>query len=249
MKGGDLGADAAFRKILSIGYEFECSDLAKLSLHSNKRTLVNSDLSLRKLGSLMKRNTIKAVDDPHYLHIRIPIQKHGRAAATATMTEEEEDEETREFLELMKEENPEEYAEEVRQQELAKKENESYLEYFYENRKSDNKETIKFHITNDLADTEFNLMLKEQCKDLTRPKNDMYVFKTYTGKEYDIKFSEDIAVSEYCDSFSSVEFVVTYYSPKRDYPNIILDTFVDACSRIVDHMGDLKKIKGEFFLS
>jgi len=245
MKGGDLGADAAFRKILSIGYEFECSHLAKLSLHSNKKTLINSDLALRRLGELMDRKTIKKVDDPHYLHVRIPIhKKHGQNDPLTETEEEEEDE----FLRELKDEFPEEYEKEQQEAALAKKENESYLEYFYENRKTDNLDTIKFHITNDLADTQFNLMLKEKCKDLTIAKNDMYVFKTEKGKLYDFKFSEEIATNQYCDSFSSVEFVVTYYRPKQDFANVILDTFVDACSRIVDHMGDLTRVKGELLM-
>lgn len=248
-KGGDLGADAAFKKILSIGYEFECSDLAKLSLHSNKKTFINSDLALRILKEKVDRKSIKYVDDPHYLHVRIPIHKKGSDTAVMTDAEEEEDED--EFLKELKEEFPEEYEEEIKQKkqiELEKKENESYLEYFFENRKTDNKETVKFFITNDLAETVFNKMLKEKCKGLTIPKNDMYFFKTNKGKLYDIKFSEEIATSEYCDSFSSVEFVATYYSPKRDYANVIMDTFVDACSRVIDHMGDLKKIKGELVM-
>lgn len=248
-KGGDLGADAAFKKILSIGYEFECADLAKLSLHSNKKTFINSDLALRILKEKVDRKSIKYVDDPHYLHVRIPIHKRGTEAVIMTEAEEEEDED--DFLKELKEEFPEEYEEEIKQKkqiELEKKENESYLEYFFENRKTDNKETVKFFITNDLADTVFNKMLKEKCKELTIPKNDMYFFKTNKGKLYDIKFSEEIATNEYCDSFSSVEFVVTYYSPKRDYANVIMDKFVDACSRVIDHMGDLKKIKGELVM-
>jgi hypothetical protein len=245
-KGGDLGADATFKKILSIGYEFECSDLAKLSLHTNKKTFINSDLALRTLKRLVDRKSIKYVDDPHYLHVRIPIHKKNKKIQE--MTEEEQEEEEDEFLKELKEEFPEEYEEEQKQIELAKKENESYLEYFFENRKTDNKETIKFFVTNDLADTVFNKMLKEKCKGLALPKNDMYFFRTNHGKLYDIKFSEEIATNEVCDSFSSVEFVVTYYSPKREFANVIMDTFVDACSRILDHMGDLKKIKGELLL-
>jgi len=244
--GGDLSSDAIFKKILSIGYEFECSHLAKLSLHSNRKTLVNSDLALRTLKEKIDRKSIKTTDDPRYLHVRIPIAKKQRRPDV--MTEQEEEEEEDEFLKELMEEFSEDYEEDRKQQELAKKENESYLEYFYENRKTDNKDTIKFCITNDLANIPFNMMLKEKCKELTIPKNEMYFFKTQKGKLYDFKFCEEIATNEYCDSFSSVEFVVTYYTPKRDYENVIMDTFVDACSRIVDHMGDVTKIKGELLL-
>jgi hypothetical protein len=76
----------------------------------------------------------------------------------------------------------------------------------------------------------------------------MYYFKTNKGKLYDIKFSEEIAGNKYCESFSGVEYVVTYYNPKRENQNIIVDTFVDACSRVIDHLGNLQKIKGTLFL-
>jgi hypothetical protein len=45
-----------------------------------------------------------------------------------------------------------------------------------------------------------------------------------------------------------VEYVVTYYHPKRNYLNVIIDTFVDACSRIIDHLGNLKGTKGSLLL-
>ena len=47
--GGSLLADKKFKKILSIGYEFETHDLTKLSLHQNKESLINSTLTLRVL--------------------------------------------------------------------------------------------------------------------------------------------------------------------------------------------------------
>jgi hypothetical protein len=177
----------------------------------------------------------------------MPIDKKYRGE----IQEEVEDDE---YIRQLKEEYPEEYEkeqqekkereEEKREKVFAKVKN-SYPEYFYENRKTDNKDTIKFQITNDLADTAFNLMLKKQCTKMNVPKNDMYFFRTTDGKLYDFKFSEDIATDKTCEAFSSVEFVATYLSPKENYENVILDTFVDACSRIVDHLGDLQKIKGE----
>jgi hypothetical protein len=248
--GGTLFSDAAFKKILSIGYEFETSDLAKLSLHDNKRTLVNSDLALRPLKDKIKRGSIRVVDS-NYLHVRIPIPKKGEPSISVEPPiTEEEDEETLEFLRQMQEEEPEEYEREMEEKRtkaaeaLAKKENDSYLEYFNENRKTDNPEVVKFQVTNDLGDTIFGNMLKAHCSELNIPKNDMFLFKTKKGKIYDFKFSEDIAKNEFCETFSGVEFVITYYNPKKDNANIIVDTFIDACSRIVDHLGDLKPIQG-----
>lgn len=252
--GGSLFPDAAFKKILSIGYEFETGDLAKLSLHDDKTTLINSDISLRLLKDKMSRGSIKIVDG-NYLHVRIPIKKEGEpdVVIEPELTEQE-DEETLEFLREMMEEAPEEYEREQAEKErrlteaLARKENDSYLEYFNENRKRDNPEVVKFQITNDLGDNAFAYMVSEKCETLTIPKNEMFFFKTKKGKLYPIKFSESIAKNSNCQMFSGVEFVITYYNPKRDNPNIIVETFIDACSRIIDHLGNLKTIQGELLL-
>lgn len=246
-KGGSLFSDAIFKKILSIGYEFETSDLAKLSMHENKRTLVNSDLTLRLLKTKIDNKSIKIVDN-NYLHVRIPIPKKGEPLVSdEPEITAEEDAEMKEFLLAMKEEFPEQYEQE-QEEALAKKENDSYLEYFNENRKGDNRETTKFQITNDLGETPFGNMVKKLCEELTIPKNEQFFFKTSKGKLYNFKFSEDIAKNKKCEMFSGVEYVITYYNPKRDNPNIIIDTFVDACSRIIDHMGDLKPVNGTLFI-
>jgi hypothetical protein len=252
--GGTLFSDATFKKILSIGYEFETSDLAKLSLHENKRILVNSDLTLRTLKSRTERKTITILDD-NYLHIRIPIPKKGQPLVSdEPEITEEEDQETREFMEAMREEYPEEYEKEIQEKKarfeeaLAIKENDSYLEYFSENRPGDDKEAIKFHVTNDLGETVFGSMLKPWCAELTIPKNEQFFFKTAKGKLYNFKFSEDIAKNKDCETFSGVEYVITYYKPRKENPDIIIETFVDACSRIIDHLGDLKSTKGTLFM-
>lgn len=253
IRGGSLNTNPAFRNILSIGYEFETHDLAKLSLHQNKRSLINSDLILRVLKDKIESNSIKEVlnenneKDENYLSVRIPMGNEVESDEHINI--DDMDEEEREFHL--------EFADEIELEKLEKRENNSYLEYFNEPRKSDvrvsnkkgeeSKRTlVKFQITNDLGDGEFAEMLRKHCEKLTIPKNKMYVFKTQGGKIFDFKFSEDIWPN--CETFSGVEYVVTYYSPKRDNPNIILETFVDACSRIVDHLADLKSVKGELMI-
>jgi hypothetical protein len=121
------------------------------------------------------------------------------------------------------------------------------MEYFNENRKHDNKENTKFQITNDVGDGDFGDMLAKDCKELTTSKNHMYFFRTNAGKMYDLKFAEAIAGD--CRTFSGVEYVVTYYKPKQKNANIILETFVDACSRIVDHLGDLQRTRGTLLIA
>jgi hypothetical protein len=231
--GGSLLADKTFKKILSIGYEFETHDLAKLSLHANKESLINSDLTLRLLKEKMEERSVKEVD-ANYLSVRIPIaNSNSEKPKEESVNLEELDDEDREFMEA--------FAEEIELEKLEKHENDAYLEYFNENRKTDNKDTIKFQITNDVGEGDFADMLNEQCEELTIPKNDMYVFQTRAGKIFDFKFSETIEV---CKTFTGVEYVVTYYSPTKENPHIVLDTFVDACSRIIDHLADVKKIRG-----
>jgi hypothetical protein len=235
--GGSLISDKIFKKILSIGYEFETHDIAKLSLHSNKKYIINSDLTLRLLKEKMGMNSITVKDD-NYLSVRIPIGKEKRQTLEEINLDEL-DELSREFLEN--------FGEEEEIEALEKHENESYLEYFSENRKMDNKETIKFNITNDIGDGDFGTMVKNYCRGATIPKNDMFVFKTKKGKIFDFKFSEGI--NDECKTFTGVEYVVTYYNPKKENPNVIIDTFVDACSRVIDHLGNLKKINGTLMLN
>jgi len=253
--GGSLQSDKSFKKILSIGYEFETSGISKLCLHSNRKTFINSDLALRTLDEKLERKSAKIVDN-NYISVGIPIGTDiSRVDSVESVEALEEDPDFSEMEEEEREYWMEEYKKDKEEKErlkkekkYAKKENESFLDYFYENRKTDNKKVIKFQITNDLGKSDFEDMIKEHCQGLTIPKNDMFFFKTNSGKIFDIKFTEDIASNEFCESFSNVEYVITYFSPKKDNANIILDTFVDACSRIVDHLSNVQKIKGKLLI-
>jgi hypothetical protein len=209
-----------------------------MSLHQNKKTLINSNIAPRILPDKEDRESIKQIDD-NYILVKIPI-----GVDVEAIDKEYEDEEVPEDIE---DEDELEYYEYYRQLEKwAKKENESYLDYFNEYRRGDNKKSVKFQITNDLGETEFGLMLSAFCDDIDTPKNDLYYFKTNKGHIYDIKFSEEI--SKVCNSFSGVEYIVTYYNPKRENANVIVDTFIDAISRIVDHLGNLKQIEGTLMI-
>jgi hypothetical protein len=248
-QGGSLIPDKTFKKILSIGYEFETHDLAKLSLHSNKKSLINSQMSLRVLEGKLDTGSATEIDD-NYISVRIPIHKDDKPhkdklAETEAKNAVPMDYEELEFMAAFEDEYEEEMYEEKKRL-LEERENESYLEYFTENRKTDNKKTVKFHVTNDIGDVDFGAILKKQCEDVNIAKNDMYFFKTNKGKLYDFKFSEELTNS--CPTFTGVEYIVTYYSPKKENANIIVDTFVDACSRIVDHLINLKKTTGELLM-
>jgi hypothetical protein len=280
-KGGSLFASAAFRKILSIGFEFESHDLAKLSLSRDRKALINSDLALRNVDEKMAEDDIRVFGN-NYLTIHVPKTKNGKSEKREPKTpeqapeekedkqhetgendaeelgdedanEDEIDEELAAFLEYMEEQEKED--------EFKEKEKDSYLEYFFESREKDtpyDRENTKFQLTNDNGEIYFNTLLDKKCKALVEKgiqKNDMYLFKTRKGRIYRIHFTDNS--SEHCNSFSGLEVVITYYKSKieRQYvvksenPNIILDTFVDAISRIVDHFANLKKMRGTFLIA
>jgi hypothetical protein len=240
MKGGNLSATATFKKIISLGYEFETSEISKLSLHQNKKTLINSDIAPRVLPEREERESIKRLDD-NYISVRIPIG--------VDLDKIEEEYAPGQTPEGLDEEEMEDYERNRILEKWAKKENESYLDYFYEYRRDDNHNSVQFQITNDLGETEFGTMLNSFCEGIDKPKNDLYFFKTKKGKTLDIKFTEEIAKTSVCDTFSGVEFVITYYNPKKDNANVIVDTFLDAISRIIDHFGNLKPIEGTLLIN
>lgn len=287
--GGGLNSHKTYKKILSIGYEFETHSIAKLSLHDNKTSLINSDLALRIIPDKIRKGSIKVLDDA-YLFVRIPIEHEGdlikspnSKSLSASSKSKSADAKNEEYEQEYKEEYKEEYgenededengdlhneyenafnedeemddleeefmeafAEEQEIEELNKRENDSYLELLNEYRKKDNKKIFKFQVTNDIGEGDFEEMISKQCEHVKTPKNDMFYFKTKGGKIFDLKFSERLRNS--CQTFSGVEYVVTYYKPKKHNPNIIIETFLDSCSRIIDHLGNLEKTMGTLLI-
>jgi hypothetical protein len=284
LSGGGLLASGVFKKILSIGYEFESHDLAKLSLSRDKKNLVNSDLTLRVLDDKISKNQIRKFDK-NYLTVHLPMTKRSKTPAQKELEESEEkehksqkeksakdeevDEYVKEYMEAFGEDNDEDdiddlmelLEEEELEEQFRENEKQSYLEYFYERREKDSdydKENIKFQLTNDSGETYFGELLDDRCNKLYESgisKNDMYRFKPNKGKSLGFLFSEELL--EDCTAFSGLEIVVTYYKPKMDAqhvvktenPNIILDTFTDSISRIIDHFSNLKKTKGTMMVA
>jgi hypothetical protein len=106
-----------------------------------------------------------------------------------------------------------------------------------------------FNITSDNAMTPFIRMLNKICyydvesADAAAEKNSMYVFRDSFGKDYKIQFmlKEELG----CAFHTSVEWVVTYYKPKRSR-NIIMDTFVNMITNLVRHLDELVPIEGNY---
>lgn len=65
MKGGKIDLKDAFRNILSIGYEFETHDLAKLSL-ADDGSMINTNTMLRNLKQKLGEGTAEKVDEHSY---------------------------------------------------------------------------------------------------------------------------------------------------------------------------------------
>ena len=76
-------------------------------------------------------------------------------------------------------------------------------------------------------------------------KNSLYAFKL-ARKTHPITFAKDL-VENSCANFSGVEWIVTYYHPPSS-PHIILNTYVDACSRIMDQLAGFETLTGKFII-
>lgn len=194
--GGDISSHEIFKHILSIGYEFETHDLAKLSLQDDN-VLVNSDTLV---GDLKVKSV--QIDDNYY-----------------------------EIIEKNK-----------------------FIEYFdnpiEEQGKTNDNYNVKMNFSTDITNnTDFQNNLKKVCKPIDKSKNDLYTFKTLkNNNEYKIHFSEGLLNNNLCYQFSGVEYIITYYYPKKS-SNIILNTFFNACSLILNHLKSLENIPGKLLVN
>lgn len=190
MFGGDLHENEIFSHILSIGFEFETHDLAKMSLQKDN-ILLNTDTVPRVLKTQLKENNATKLDDYNY-----------------------------EIFESA-------YS------------NDSFVELFdipiIEQGKINNNFNVVMNVATDISNTEFAQNLYPLCKDIKSNKNNLYTFKTQETN-YKIHFSDDLIHSSRCSDFSGVEYIVTYFNPKKN-KNIIVETFFNACSLIMNHLN------------
>ena len=127
-----------------------------------------------------------------------------------------------------------------------KKKPEEYIEYIDDPDMDGNvpNKDIMMHTTIDVGDSPFETHLNPHCDD-SKNKNSLYAFKL--GKQtFPINFIGKLLKS-LCASFSGVEWIITYYKPKSS-ENIILDTYVDACYRIINQLGEFEKKTGSFLI-
>jgi hypothetical protein len=226
--GGSLKSNEIFKKILSIGFEFETSELMKFSLHPTKKILINTDTSIKILNEKINDGDAKIIDEHYISHVLTKLSK--------------------EELEKMDEDELDYY------KNFHYDESETFKEYFFENLKKNDKNNVQFQITNDYSQNVFVDDIFKECENLSIDKNKMYYLKftkntksnssNITSSErksslittiYDLNFLSD---DTQCNNFSCVEYVITYYNPLISN-NIIINQFIDACKRINYHIDDL----------
>lgn len=218
--GGMITESDVLNHIISIGYEFETNKLAKLSLFNDKY-LINT---ANKTGDLV--DELKSDDNYFVYEATLDL---GNTPETS-------------FFESSETTPSIHTAPTIASGEI----DAEFEEYMLEPRPKDGKKT-KVAITNDISNSSFIKMLNTRCRGREEEKNALYVFMTRDGKTYPIKFDSDMRKVS-CGSFSGLEIVITYYKPKRG-PNVIVETFADACERLLDHLSGLKEQRGDLFMA
>ena len=123
-----------------------------------------------------------------------------------------------------------------------------------------NKNTV-FLVANDMASSPFSKYLNSYCNLNTKTttpdddsddsedelidKDELYTFETIEGDTYYLNF--DINPKQDCGLFADVEWIMTYYEPKRS-KNIIIDTFVNVIKNLLYHLNSLEKTSGKLIM-
>jgi hypothetical protein len=119
-----------------------------------------------------------------------------------------------------------------------------------------------FLVSNDMATSPFSKYLNSFCNFTDNKtnnedeedadseelidKNDLYTFETVKGETYKLNF--DIWPKKDCGQFADVEWILTYYNPKKG-KNVILDTFINVIQNLVYHLESLEKTTGRLIMN
>jgi hypothetical protein len=118
-----------------------------------------------------------------------------------------------------------------------------------------------FLVSNDMATSPFSKYLNSFCNFTDNKtnnededddseelidKNDLYTFETVKGETYKLNF--DIWPKKDCGQFADVEWILTYYNPKKG-KNVILDTFINVIQNLVHHLESLEKTTGRLIMN
>lgn len=97
----------------------------------------------------------------------------------------------------------------------------------------------KFYITNDFSQQPFHKYLSSYCGDEVLT-NQMYKIVDSSEKEYFLHFVNNSQKDDVeCGTFSSVEWIFTYYHPNLS-ENIIINTFANAIQNLIRHLEQLE---------
>lgn len=287
--GGDIGANDAFSKILSIGYEFETSDLTKLSRMEGDDVFVNSNTNPTIINSKLNSEGEAAQIDEHSYEFMDPMVFYseyvnelddarteiGRNSVVLYVTNDAGESMFKEALERRCDRLEEDVDKNEMYWFLPGKAHDPNHDPYEDEEDEDNEDDF-----DDLEDSELNVLDVNNVqsagqgtkkgnkgtnanKGLTGTKKGTKGTKKGTkkakakvnakvnakvkvklGDEWSIQFTEDLYNTP-CNNMSSVEFIVTFYRPKRG-KNIIMETFLEASRRIMSHLSTLKRLNGVF---
>jgi len=182
-RGGGIQTNDVYKHILSIGFELETADLAKLSLNDNRLINTNS-----VFNDLKNENTVK-LDENYYM-----------------------------------------FSDETL-------ENGSFVEYMYDV----NNANKSFAITNDVSTSDLEEYCESQFDDVElSSKDDLFKLEMPNRKIYDINFTNSLKQEGFKFTFSGVEWVSTFYNPKKS-KNIILETFVNSLKQLFHNLDSVVK--------
>ena len=252
-KGGDI-QHPVLKKILSIGFELESTNLSKFTLLENTdNVLINTDTAGQDLGRLYKQ---------------LEKKNQAKGGTTQSKTESNKTESTTQST------VSEEADDFQRRQEIFEVD-----AYTTKSLKSGvNLQKIPHSsmlVANDLAVTPTTQYLKKHCKpreddvvtdalefeedDLDEDereeigdaaaqefKNQLYTFETDAGKKYRLAFA--MANKKDCGMLSKVEWIFTYYQPHHS-GNIILDMFANVARNLAHHLKKLTSETGSLVMN
>lgn len=258
--GGDIYHNV-FNNILSIGYEFESSNFAKLSLIKNN-ILLNTDTVAKNLSRIHGDKTMQG----------------GVINGDEDYNEEEDEEENEE--EDDQEEDNEEDVDDEDGISLRKQEKVKYDVYTSDTIDDEVKKpdpNALFQVLNDVAETPLNKYLTLLCKDVVEAniaakkaelmenddeynpdeedddeilheiKNDLYKFKTTSEPSVTYNINFETWDQKDCGTFSDIEWLFTYYKPNKS-KTIILDTFINAIKNLIYHLSQLRSTPGNLIM-
>lgn len=260
--GGDITKQDAFEKILSIGYEFETSSLANL------QGIVEGG----KLVAFLNRDTARSdVGEEQYDVIEVPafnenneevdkkemsllitndvskspfVKKLIKLCETDLITVRK-----NQVKKAIKHANLYKYKEQI----MEALESGKYGDVFGNLEKLFENGTIPDKKNKTKGDTSRKDILYENLEEIYKQNDDIYKYirtdqydETTHANKYDIrfKFSESANSIISCGTFSDVEWIATYYKPKKS-KNVVLDTFINAIRNLCRHLDQYRgKIHG-----